>query len=124
MDQEWLRDLRLVSPTPRMDPGRPTLADSFYAISYLYYGALGTLSTMLCGALISYLTGKQGLWLPQRSPCASLCLQDPLGRKKRKEVPTGQAATMYWTHLCPLRCVIFRTTLHLAGLVLFCKSGN
>ncbi|KAM7140626.1 sodium/iodide cotransporter [Molossus nigricans] len=41
----------------RMDPGRPTLADSFYAISYLYYGALGTLSTVLCGALISYLTG-------------------------------------------------------------------
>ncbi|XP_014401298.1 PREDICTED: sodium/iodide cotransporter, partial [Myotis brandtii] len=49
--------LRLVSPTPRMDPGPPTLADSFYAISYLYYGALGTLSTVLCGALISYLTG-------------------------------------------------------------------
>ncbi|XP_054572790.1 sodium/iodide cotransporter isoform X2 [Eptesicus fuscus] len=43
--------------TRRMDPGRPTLADSFYAISYLYYGALGTLSTVLCGALISYLTG-------------------------------------------------------------------
>ncbi|XP_015417696.1 PREDICTED: sodium/iodide cotransporter, partial [Myotis davidii] len=41
----------------RMDPGRPSLADSFYAISYLYYGALGTLSTVLCGALISYLTG-------------------------------------------------------------------
>ncbi|XP_036306172.1 sodium/iodide cotransporter isoform X2 [Pipistrellus kuhlii] len=41
----------------RIDPGRPNLADSFYAISYLYYGALGTLSTMLCGALISYLTG-------------------------------------------------------------------
>ncbi|XP_016066291.1 PREDICTED: sodium/iodide cotransporter, partial [Miniopterus natalensis] len=45
------------SGAPGMDPGRPTLADSFYAISYLYYGALGTLSTMLCGALISYLTG-------------------------------------------------------------------
>ncbi|XP_070272503.1 sodium/iodide cotransporter [Myotis yumanensis] len=45
------------SGAARMDPGRPTLADSFYAISYLYYGALGTLSTVLCGALISYLTG-------------------------------------------------------------------
>ncbi|XP_045051761.1 sodium/iodide cotransporter [Desmodus rotundus] len=45
------------SGAPRMDPGRPALADSFYAISYLYYGALGTLSTMLCGALVSYLTG-------------------------------------------------------------------
>ncbi|XP_066206329.1 sodium/iodide cotransporter isoform X3 [Saccopteryx leptura] len=42
---------------PTMDPGQPTLADSFYAISYLYYGALGTLSTVLCGALISCLTG-------------------------------------------------------------------
>lgn len=41
-----------------MDTGRPALADTFYAISYLYYGALGTLTTMLCGALISYLTGK------------------------------------------------------------------
>nr|XP_019592283.1 PREDICTED: sodium/iodide cotransporter isoform X1 [Rhinolophus sinicus] len=45
------------SEAPRMDPGRPILADSFYAISYLYYGALGTLSTILCGALVSYLTG-------------------------------------------------------------------
>ncbi|XP_036884768.1 sodium/iodide cotransporter isoform X3 [Sturnira hondurensis] len=45
------------SGAPRMDPGRPALADSFYAISYLYYGALGTLSTTLCGALVSYLTG-------------------------------------------------------------------
>ncbi|XP_045364157.2 sodium/iodide cotransporter isoform X3 [Camelus bactrianus] len=40
-----------------MDPDQSTLADSFYAISYLYYGALGTLSTVLGGALISCLTG-------------------------------------------------------------------
>ncbi|XP_023562983.1 sodium/iodide cotransporter [Octodon degus] len=39
------------------DLGRPALADSFYSISYLYYGALGTLITMLLGALVSYLTG-------------------------------------------------------------------
>uniref|UniRef100_A0A8C5XN43 Solute carrier family 5 member 5 n=1 Tax=Microcebus murinus TaxID=30608 RepID=A0A8C5XN43_MICMU len=39
------------------DLGRPALADSFYAISYLYYGALGTLATVLCGALVSCLTG-------------------------------------------------------------------
>ncbi|XP_049733349.1 sodium/iodide cotransporter isoform X3 [Elephas maximus indicus] len=44
-------------PSPGMDPNRPALADTFYAISYLYYGALGTLSTILCGALISCLTG-------------------------------------------------------------------
>ncbi|XP_048651376.1 sodium/iodide cotransporter isoform X2 [Marmota marmota marmota] len=41
----------------RVAPGRPALADSFYAISYLYYGALGTLTTMLGGALVSYLSG-------------------------------------------------------------------
>ncbi|KAG3279948.1 sodium/iodide cotransporter isoform X3 [Ictidomys tridecemlineatus] len=41
----------------RVAPGRPAIADSFYAISYLYYGALGTLTTMLGGALVSYLSG-------------------------------------------------------------------
>lgn len=41
-----------------IDPGQPILADSFYAISYLYYGALGTVSTMLFGAIVSFLTGK------------------------------------------------------------------
>ncbi|KAM9112264.1 sodium/iodide cotransporter [Pangshura tecta] len=36
---------------------RPAIADDFYAMSYLYYGALGTLSTVVVGVLISYLTG-------------------------------------------------------------------
>ncbi|XP_006876352.1 PREDICTED: sodium/iodide cotransporter [Chrysochloris asiatica] len=45
------------APSPGMDPSRPALADTFYAISYLYYGALGTLSTVLCGTLVSFLTG-------------------------------------------------------------------
>uniref|UniRef100_A0A8D2F9F5 Solute carrier family 5 member 5 n=1 Tax=Theropithecus gelada TaxID=9565 RepID=A0A8D2F9F5_THEGE len=45
-------------PSSGMDASRPALADSFYAISYLYYGALGTLTTVLCGALISCLTGS------------------------------------------------------------------
>ncbi|XP_054985623.1 sodium/iodide cotransporter [Sorex araneus] len=39
------------------DTGLPALANSLYAISYLYYGALGTLVTVLCGALISCLMG-------------------------------------------------------------------
>lgn len=43
---------------------QPTLADNFYAISYLYYSALGTLCTALCGALVSCLTGKEGIWHP------------------------------------------------------------
>lgn len=47
-------------PSSGTEAGRPALADTFYAISYLYYGALGTLTTLLCGALISYLTGKCG----------------------------------------------------------------
>lgn len=63
--------LMLTFPILRMDsgidPGQPILADSFYAISYLYYGALGTLSTMLFGAIVSFLTGKQGMWPPQKS---------------------------------------------------------
>uniref|UniRef100_G1R1S4 Solute carrier family 5 member 5 n=1 Tax=Nomascus leucogenys TaxID=61853 RepID=G1R1S4_NOMLE len=46
------------APSSGMDASRPALADSFYAISYLYYGALGTLTTVLCGALISCLTGS------------------------------------------------------------------
>lgn len=41
------------------DTGLPALADSLYAISYLYYGALGTLGTVLCGALVSCLLGKK-----------------------------------------------------------------
>lgn len=43
-----------------MAPSAPALADSFYAISYLYYGALGTLATVLCGVLVSYVTGRRG----------------------------------------------------------------
>lgn len=56
--------LMLNSPSPslEMDPDQRTLTDSFYAISYLYYGALGTVSTVLCGALVSCLTGKEGVW--------------------------------------------------------------
>ncbi|XP_060089353.1 sodium/iodide cotransporter [Heteronotia binoei] len=36
---------------------RPAMADDFYAMSYLYYGALGTLSTVIIGILASCLTG-------------------------------------------------------------------
>nr|XP_045364156.1 sodium/iodide cotransporter isoform X2 [Camelus bactrianus] len=51
--KNWL----LCMSSLEMDPDQSTLADSFYAISYLYYGTLGTLSTVLGGALISCLTG-------------------------------------------------------------------
>ncbi|KAJ1085826.1 hypothetical protein NDU88_005951 [Pleurodeles waltl] len=36
---------------------RPAIADDFYALSYLYYGAIGTVTTVVVGVLISYLTG-------------------------------------------------------------------
>uniref|UniRef100_A0A8C6VAE1 Solute carrier family 5 member 5 n=1 Tax=Naja naja TaxID=35670 RepID=A0A8C6VAE1_NAJNA len=42
-------------------PCRPAIADDFYAISYLYYGALGTLSTVAVGLLTSCLKGKQAM---------------------------------------------------------------
>lgn len=75
------------TPSPGMDPGRPVLADSFYAISYLYYGALGTLSTLLFGALVSCLTGKQGVGPPQ----ITLCIPPPPG-------PTGQGEEEGYCH--------------------------
>ncbi|XP_025032456.1 sodium/iodide cotransporter [Python bivittatus] len=45
---------------PSEQPERPAIADSFYAISYLYYGALGTLTTIAAGALVSCLRGSAG----------------------------------------------------------------
>ncbi|XP_031413343.1 sodium/iodide cotransporter isoform X1 [Meleagris gallopavo] len=42
---------------PGTEPARPPMVGDFYAISYLYYGALGTLSTVLAGVLLSYLAG-------------------------------------------------------------------
>lgn len=103
--------LMLACPTPRMDPrmdpGRPALADSFYAISYLYYGALGTLSTVLCGALVSYLTGKQGLWPPpgEHPVLPSASSTHWAGRRGRilpvaKQSPcTGHNCTLYTVSL-------------------------
>ncbi|XP_013924689.1 PREDICTED: sodium/iodide cotransporter [Thamnophis sirtalis] len=46
--------------TPLEQPERPAIADDFYAISYLYYGALGTLSTVAAGLLTSCLKGSAG----------------------------------------------------------------
>ncbi|KAM8914928.1 sodium-coupled monocarboxylate transporter 1 isoform 2-T2 [Spinachia spinachia] len=39
-------------------PGvRPPLADSWYSLSYLYFSLLGTLITVVCGLLVSMITG-------------------------------------------------------------------
>lgn len=36
---------------------RPSLADTWYSLSYLYLSVLGTLSTIVCGLLVSVITG-------------------------------------------------------------------
>lgn len=74
-----------------MDAGRPALADTFYAVSYLYYGALGTLTTMLCGALISYLTGKCSGLLRGQSSSSCLHPQFPKGRDERGSHPAASS---------------------------------
>uniref|UniRef100_H0UY77 Solute carrier family 5 member 5 n=1 Tax=Cavia porcellus TaxID=10141 RepID=H0UY77_CAVPO len=77
------------SPWGYSDPGRPTLAHSFYAISYLYYGALGTLTTMLCGALVSYLTGPT-----TRSMLGPGLLWWDLTRQTASVAPKEEVATL------------------------------
>uniref|UniRef100_A0A9L0I4D4 Solute carrier family 5 member 5 n=1 Tax=Equus asinus TaxID=9793 RepID=A0A9L0I4D4_EQUAS len=77
------------APSPGMDPGRPALADSFYAISYLYYGALGTLSTVLCGALVSCLTGPT-----KRSALGPGLLWWDLTRQTASVAPKEEVATL------------------------------
>ncbi|XP_045847431.1 sodium/iodide cotransporter [Meles meles] len=75
--------------SPEMDLDRPALADSFYAISYLYYGALGTLSTVLCGALISCLTGPT-----KRSALSPGLLWWDLARQTASVAPKEEVATL------------------------------
>ncbi|XP_073076224.1 sodium/iodide cotransporter isoform X3 [Manis javanica] len=75
--------------SPGMDPGRPALADNFYAISYLYYGALGTLSTVLCGALISCLTGPT-----KRSALGPGLLWWDLARQTASVAPKEEVAVL------------------------------
>eukprot|EP00062_Callorhinchus_milii_P013592 gi/632961852/ref/XP_007896988.1/ PREDICTED: sodium/iodide cotransporter [Callorhinchus milii] len=38
-------------------PNRFPIADEFYALSYLYYGIVGSLTTIIVGVVVSYLTG-------------------------------------------------------------------
>lgn len=61
---------------------RPPLADSWYSLSYLYLSVVGTLSTIVCGLLVSAITGKnllrggdplkQGFETPSRTNLVSL----------------------------------------------------
>ncbi|XP_022262591.1 sodium/iodide cotransporter isoform X2 [Canis lupus baileyi] len=77
------------NPSPGVDLGRPALADSFYAISYLYYGALGTMSTVLCGALVSCLTGPT-----KRSALGPGLLWWDLARQTASVAPKEEVATL------------------------------
>lgn len=47
--------------------GRPHLADTWYSLSYLYLSLVGTLVTIVCGLLVSVMTGEQLVAL-QREP--------------------------------------------------------
>lgn len=72
----------------------------FYAISYLYYGALGTLSTVLAGVLLSYLAGEPvgsgGTFRVGGCPTLlplTLLFPPPAGPTKRAQLPPG---VLWW----------------------------
>ncbi|KAK2541886.1 hypothetical protein Q9966_003720 [Columba livia] len=81
-----------IPPAPR----RPPILGDFYAISYLYYGALGTLTTVVIGVLLSSLTGPTKrtrlppgvLWWDITKQTSSV---SPAGTKSPGEEPLGKA---------------------------------
>ncbi|XP_074707616.1 sodium/iodide cotransporter [Strix uralensis] len=85
--------------SPRQDPpapARPAIVGDFYAISYLYYGALGTLTTVVAGVLLSSLPGPTKrrrlppgvLWWDIVKQTSSV---SPTGAKAPGEEPLGKA---------------------------------
>ncbi|XP_026578319.1 sodium/iodide cotransporter [Pseudonaja textilis] len=74
-------------------PERLAVADDFYAISYLYYGALGTLSTVAVGLLASCLKGSAGedskrpavLWWDVMKRPLETTPEDAAGDPQKKE---------------------------------------
>ncbi|XP_051495945.1 sodium/iodide cotransporter [Apus apus] len=77
------------------EPTQPGILGDFYAISYLYYGALGTLSTVVAGVLLSCLPG---LTRRTRQPPAVLWWDivrqpssvSPVGTKTPGDEPLGK----------------------------------
>ncbi|XP_072905820.1 sodium-coupled monocarboxylate transporter 2 isoform X1 [Hemitrygon akajei] len=54
-----LESLSTQSPTlTPQERDRPTLADGWYSLSYLYYSPLGCLGTLIAGLLISFMSGS------------------------------------------------------------------
>ncbi|KAM6369199.1 sodium/iodide cotransporter [Pluvialis apricaria] len=84
---------------PRQEPPappRPAIVGDFYAISYLYYGALGTLTTVAVGVLLSSLPGPTKR--TRRCPgvlwwdiVKQTSLVSPAGTKSAGEEPPGKA---------------------------------
>ncbi|XP_061870770.1 sodium/iodide cotransporter [Colius striatus] len=83
---------------PRQEPpapARPAIVGDFYSISYLYYGALGTLTTVVVGVLLSSLPGPtkrrrlpQGvLWWDIVKQTSSV---SPMGDKTPGDEPPGK----------------------------------
>ncbi|KAM7423023.1 hypothetical protein PAMA_010857 [Pampus argenteus] len=56
MSHNYTTTAPAVTLTPQPD-ARPALADSWYSLSYLYFSLLGTLTTVVCGLLVSMITG-------------------------------------------------------------------
>ncbi|CAM9765613.1 unnamed protein product [Bubo scandiacus] len=93
------RTVPLGALSPRQDPpapARPAIVGDFYAISYLYYGALGTLTTVVAGVLLSSLPGPTKrrrlppgvLWWDIVKQTSSV---SPTGAKAPGEEPLGKA---------------------------------
>ncbi|XP_074893511.1 sodium/iodide cotransporter [Buteo buteo] len=76
-------------------PCRPAIVGDFYAISYLYYGALGTLTTVVVGVLLSSLPGPTKrtrlppgvLWWDITKQTSSV---SPMGTKTPRKEPPGK----------------------------------
>ncbi|XP_076975542.1 sodium/iodide cotransporter [Tamandua tetradactyla] len=84
---------RLLGPPPKANASRGApspqgvVAGSLYAVSYLYYGALGTFSAVLAGALASYLSGPT-----KRSAVGPGLLWWDLARPSASVAPKEEAA--------------------------------
>ncbi|XP_010223079.1 PREDICTED: sodium/iodide cotransporter-like [Tinamus guttatus] len=92
----------LLPREPPPAPARPAILGEFYAVSYLYYGALGTLGTVAVGVLASYLAGPAKrppadvLWggvALRASPAA------PEGTPKGPELPDAADRLLQETHV-------------------------
>ncbi|KAM5247806.1 sodium-coupled monocarboxylate transporter 2 [Ctenodactylus gundi] len=49
----------MTTSVPPVLSSRPAIAETWYALSYLYYSAVGCLGCMLAGLIISFITGHQ-----------------------------------------------------------------